>query len=46
VNLDKFLLGQNLWFRWFVILALTMGSVIFGAYGPVFDAKQFIYFQF
>jgi D-alanyl-lipoteichoic acid acyltransferase DltB (MBOAT superfamily) len=44
--IDEFLSGQNLWFRWLAILTLLFGTIIFGAYGPLFDAKQFIYFQF
>jgi D-alanyl-lipoteichoic acid acyltransferase DltB (MBOAT superfamily) len=45
-NLDEFLLRQNLWFRWSVVIGLFMVVVVYGAYGPIFDAKQFIYFQF
>jgi D-alanyl-lipoteichoic acid acyltransferase DltB (MBOAT superfamily) len=46
VRLDVFLRNENLWFRWIVLIGLIMGVIIFGAYGPVFDAQQFIYFQF
>jgi D-alanyl-lipoteichoic acid acyltransferase DltB (MBOAT superfamily) len=46
INLDEFLLKQNLWFRWFVVIGIFLIIVIYGAYGPIFDAKQFIYFQF
>ncbi len=40
------LAGQNTWFRWAVFIALFMSIVIFGMYGPAFDAQAFIYFQF
>jgi D-alanyl-lipoteichoic acid acyltransferase DltB (MBOAT superfamily) len=44
--LSDFLLTQNLVFRWIVLLALFAGCLLFGAYGPEYDAQQFIYFQF
>lgn len=37
---------QGIWLRWGVYLAGVFFVLIFGAYGPVFDASQFIYFQF
>lgn len=45
-RLDEFLRGQNLWFRWAVLLFLIGAIAVFGIYGPGYDAKQFIYFQF
>ncbi|MCI8599650.1 MAG: MBOAT family protein [Lachnospiraceae bacterium] len=45
-RLDVFLAEQNLWFRWGVLLCLIGAIAIFGVYGPAYDAKQFIYFQF
>lgn len=45
-TLDKFLAGQCIWFRWGVLLFLLFYIMIFGIYGPAFEAKQFIYFQF
>lgn len=44
--LDDFLWEQNLWFQWFVVIGLILGVFVFGEYGPSFDPKQFIYFQF
>lgn len=44
--LDVYLDTQCLWFKWGSILFLFFFIVIFGIYGPEFDAKQFIYFQF
>ena len=37
---------QNLAFRWLVFYAGILAVVVFGIYGPGFDAAQFIYFQF
>lgn len=45
-TIDRFLMSQNLYFEWIVIIGLFMMILIFGEYGPAFDAKQFIYFQF
>ncbi len=43
---DVFLMQQNLWFRWFVMIALIVLIFIFGEYGSTSGAQQFIYFQF
>lgn len=45
-TLDMFLMEQNIWFEWFVIIGLIVMIFIYGKYGPGFDAQQFIYFQF
>lgn len=47
-NLDigAFLLKQNLWFRWAVLIVLIVSTLVYGAYGTSFDSSQFIYFQF
>ena len=34
---------QNILFRWAVIIALIVAIVVFGTYGPAYDAKSFIY---
>ena len=44
--LDAFLFSQNIYFEWLVIIVMIMMIFTFGEYGPTFDAKQFIYFQF
>lgn len=46
ITLDIFLREQCLWFRWGAIFILLFYIIIFGIYGPAFEAKQFIYFQF
>ncbi len=37
---------QGIWFRYLVYLAGIFAILIFGIYGPEYDASQFIYFQF
>ena len=46
MTIDAFLFKQNIWFEWTVIIVLIAMIFVFGEYGPAFDAKQFIYFQF
>lgn len=43
---DEWLFTQCIWFRWGIVLILIMSVIIFGAYGPAYDAANFIYFQF
>ncbi len=43
---DAFLWEQNLWFQWLAVIGLILAVFVFGEYGPAFDPKQFIYFQF
>lgn len=45
-TLDIFLEEQCIWFRWGMLFFLFFFILIFGIYGPAFNAKQFIYFQF
>lgn len=42
---DK-VLNAGLPVRWLVCIALIMSILIFGVYGPLYDATPFIYFQF
>lgn len=37
---------QNLVFRWVVLFALIFGIILFGMYGPGYDAQSFIYADF
>lgn len=37
---------QQTWFRWILYLGLAWGVIMFGIYGPAYDANAFIYFQF
>ena len=45
-RVDVFLQEQNIWFRWLMCLLLILLVVVYGKYGPDYDAAQFIYFQF
>ena len=46
VNIREKLAAQNVWFRWLVYYGLIFAVLIFGVYGPEYDASTFIYFQF
>lgn len=46
VNIRESLSKQGLWFRYAVYLIGIFAVLIFGIYGPGYDASQFIYFQF
>lgn len=45
-RIDEFLNNQILPFRWGVLIFLLIFILVFGIYGPKFDAQNFIYFQF
>lgn len=46
IKMIDWLCKQGIWLRWLVYYAAIFGILIFGVYGPGFDASQFIYFQF
>lgn len=46
VRIRSWILRQRLWLRWTVYLFAIFTILIFGFYGPNYDATQFIYFQF
>lgn len=46
IDLKAVLARQNIWFRWLVYYVLIFTILIFGIYGPDYDASTFIYFQF
>lgn len=46
MKIRETLAKQNLIFRWLIILALLVFTLIFGIYGPSYDASDFIYGQF
>ncbi len=46
VEIRQWILNQNLCFRWILYYAAIFSVLIFGFYGPNYDAAQFIYFQF
>lgn len=41
-----FVLKQNVLFQYICILFIVIFVFVFGAYGPIFDKNNFIYFQF
>lgn len=45
-SLREELSRKKLWFRWLIIFAGLFAVLIFGVYGPGYDAKNFIYEQF
>ena len=46
MQLYEYLDTQSLWFRWTIYIFLFCAILIFGIYGPAYDAAQFYYFQF
>lgn len=46
MTIARFLHEECLLFRWIVLWLLFFSVAVFGIYGPDFDPKQFIYFQF
>lgn len=46
LDLIEELTKQGMWFQYAIYLFLIFSVLIFGSYGPAFDASQFIYFQF
>lgn len=45
-HFSDFLMEQNFWFRWIVLIGMIVGIFVYGQYGIAFDSTQFIYFQF
>lgn len=46
IRIRKVILNQELWFRWSFYIVVIMAILVFGIYGPGYDASSFIYFQF
>lgn len=46
VHIRDWLLSQNMIFRYVIYYGILFFILIFGIYGPEFDASTFIYFQF
>lgn len=46
MNLDKIICRSNILLQWPIYLVLIFATLIFGIYGPLYSASQFIYFQF
>lgn len=46
IDVIAWICRQGIWLRWLIYYAAIFGILIFGVYGPNYDASQFIYFQF
>ncbi len=46
IKVRKVIMRQELWFRWSLYIAVIAGILVFGIWGPGYDASAFIYFQF
>ena len=46
INILKTINSKPLVIRWVIYMILIFSIIIFGIYGPGYDASQFIYFQF
>ena len=46
IDVIDWICRQGIWLRWLIYYAAVFGVLIFGVYGPGYDASQFIYFQF
>ena len=46
IVIRRWIAAQGLWLRWLLCLAALFGILVFGVYGPGYDASAFIYFQF
>lgn len=46
IKVREIVLKQELWFRWSFYIVSIMSILIFGIWGPGYDASSFIYFQF
>ena len=46
IHIRQWLYGEKRWFRWLIYFTAIWGLILFGKYGVIYDASQFIYFQF
>ena len=46
IMIRKIVLQQDYWCRWLFISLAIVFLLVFGKYGPAYDASAFIYFQF
>lgn len=44
--IDEWICAKNIIFRAFVVIMIAFITILYGVYGPGFESKQFIYFQF
>lgn len=46
IDVIAWICRQGIWLRWLIYFIGIFGVLVFGVYGPGYDATQFIYFQF
>lgn len=46
ILIDDVLAKQNTWFRWLALYILLFMTIIYGVYGPTYNAASFIYSRF
>ena len=46
IVIRDFIKKQELWFRWTFYIIAIVTVVVFGVYGPGYNAADFIYFKF
>lgn len=46
LSIDGVLAKQNTWFRWLMLYIILFMIIIYGVYGPTYNAASFIYSQF
>lgn len=46
IVIREFITKQDYWIRWICIVVFVAVILVFGKYGPAYDSKNFIYFQF
>ena len=46
IDIKKWIMTQNVLFRWIVYYIIVIAIIIWGVYGQGYNANAFIYFQF
>ncbi len=46
ISVRSFMASQGLWLRWGFYISAILTVLVFGKYGPGYDASSFIYFRF
>lgn len=46
IQVRRIIMQQDYWFRWLFVAVTVVFLLVFGKYGPSYDAANFIYFQF
>lgn len=46
IKIREKLISQGVWFKWTIYILAVMSILLFGMYGPKYNASDFIYFNF